>query len=333
MERYADSTRRSTTLATLFFSYSHKDEALRDQLQTQLSMLKRQGVIDTWHDRRIVAGENLDQAISTHVENDDIILLLVSPDFLASDYCYEVEMTRAMERHASRDAVVIPVILRPCDWHAAPFGKLMATPTDGRPVTQWPDRDEAFLDVVRSVRATAERLRHVEVKSLPAHAPQRTPAITSSATRSQTPPRSSNLALAKRFSDRDKDAFLHEAFDYMASFFENSLSEIGARNSGVEGAFRRVDANRFFATVYRNGKAVTRCTIFMGGMLGRGINFHNGETSDSNSCNESVNVDADDQTCFLRPMMSFGRQSEPKLTFEGAAEYLWQMFIHPLQSR
>lgn len=122
-------------MATLFFSYSHKDEALRDQLETQLAMLKRQGVIETWHDRRIVAGSDLDHAINAHVETDEVILLLVSPDFLASDYCYEIEMTRAMERHAVGEAVVIPIILRPCDWHGSPFGKLVATPPDGRPVT------------------------------------------------------------------------------------------------------------------------------------------------------------------------------------------------------
>lgn len=331
MERYVGIIRRSNTLATLFFSYSHKDEALRDQLQTQLSMLKRQGVIETWHDRRITAGDNLDHAISAHVENDDVILLLVSPDFLASDYCYEVEMTRAMERHQAGQAIVIPVILRPCDWHGAPFGKLMATPTDGRPVTQWPDRDEAFLDVVRSVRAAVEKLSLT--KTMPARSSVRSASPSVAAVASVASPRSSNLALAKRFTDRDKDAFLHEAFDYVASFFENSLTEIAARNPGIEGVFRRVDANRFFGTVYREGNAISRCTIFMGGMLGRGINFINGETIDSNSCNESITVDADDQSCFLRSLMGMGRRSEHKLTFEGAAEYLWEMFIRPLQSR
>ena len=158
-------------MATLFFSYSHADEGLRDQLETQLAMLKRQGIIETWHDRRIVAGENLDHAIGAHVENDDVVLLLVSPDFLASDYCYDVEMMRAMERHAAGEAVVIPVILRACDWHAAPFGKLMATPTDGRPITQWPDRDQAFLEVAKAVRAAVKKLEGKTAAATPAKAP------------------------------------------------------------------------------------------------------------------------------------------------------------------
>ena len=145
-------------MATLFFSYSHKDEALRDQLETQLAMLKRQGVIQTWHDRRIGAGQEFAREIDAHIETDDIILLLVSPDFIASDYCYEQEMARAMARHDAGEAVVIPVILRPCDWRGAPFGNLNATPPDGRPITQWPDRDHAMLEVAQAVRRTVERL-------------------------------------------------------------------------------------------------------------------------------------------------------------------------------
>ena len=320
-------------MATLFFSYSHADEGLRDQLEIQLAMLKRQGTIETWHDRRIVAGENLDHAIGAHVESDDIVLLLVSPDFLASDYCSDVEMMRAMERHAAGEAVVIPVILRACDWHAAPFGKLMATPTDGRPITQWPDRDQAFLEVAKAIRAAVQKLEGKTAAAAPAKAPAPLPAATGSG--SPLPgPRSSNLALAKRFSDRDKDAFLREAFDYMASYFENSLAELEQRNAGVEGTFRRVDANRFFATAYRDGKATARCTIYLGGMMGAAINFVQGETTESNSFNESVRVEADDQSCHLRSMgMSYGQGADAKLTFEGAAELFWQDFIRPLQHR
>lgn len=135
----------------MFFSYSHDDEKLRDQLEKQLAMLKRQGVIETWHDRRIGAGENIAPAIDEHINRDDIILLLVSADFIASDYCYDIEMKRAMQRQDAGEAVVIPVILRACDWHHAPFGKLNATPGDGKPITQWSDIDEAFLQVGKSV--------------------------------------------------------------------------------------------------------------------------------------------------------------------------------------
>ena len=122
-------------MAVLFFSYSHKDEALRDKLEVHLAMLKRQGVIETWHDRRIVAGDEFAGRIGEELERADIVLLLVSPDFLASDYCYDIEMARAMERHEAGETRVMPVLLRPCDWRDAPFGKLNATPKDGKPVS------------------------------------------------------------------------------------------------------------------------------------------------------------------------------------------------------
>ncbi len=313
-------------LPTVFFSYSHLDEALRDQLEKQLAMLKRQSVIETWHDRRIGAGNDLDRAITAQIETAEIILLLVSPDFLASDYCYDREMLRAMERHEAGHAIVIPVILRACEWHGAPFGKLMATPTDGKPITQWPDRDQAFLEVARAVRAAAQRLPG---KSLAARAPA--PRFAEVAP--EFGPRSSNLRLAKQFTERDKDAFRVAGFDYLAKFFENSLSEIGQRNHDIEGTYRRVDSNRFTAVVYRGGNAVARCTVFMGGFLGNGIAYAANETADSNSFNENLTVEADDQSIFFRSMgmSSFGGRRQEHLSAEGAAELFWNILIAPLQ--
>jgi hypothetical protein len=142
----------------VFVSYSHKDEALREKLGTHLSLLRRQGVISDWHDRRIGAGQEWAGAIDEHLDSTAVILLLVSADFLASDYCYDMEMTRALQRHDSEDACVIPVILRSVDWRGAPFAKLQALPKDGRPVTSWPNEDEAFTDVASGVRKAVEKL-------------------------------------------------------------------------------------------------------------------------------------------------------------------------------
>lgn len=315
-------------MTKVFFSYSHKDEALRDQLEVQLAMLKRQGMIDTWHDRRIGAGQELDGAISDELLSADIVLLLVSPDFLASDYCYDREMAAAMERHEKGEAVVIPVVLRPCDWHPAPFGKLMATPADGKPITQWPDRDLAMLDVVKDIRRAAERTTKPEQR------PSRQAARLALDVRT-VGPRSSNLGLAKTFTDRDKDRFKSEAFEYLAKYFENSLEELGRRNDGVEGDFRRVDANRFTSAVYRHGKALARCTVYMGGgHFSDGINYVDGETMSSGTMNESLSVDADDRSMFLRSMgmHSYGRREDEHLSLEGGAELFWSMFIGHLQA-
>ncbi len=321
-------------LPSVFFSYSHADEDLRDQLEKQLAMLKRQAAIETWHDRRIGAGQNIDHAIDNHINSDEIILLLVSADFLASDYCYDTEMKRAMERHHAGEAIVIPVILRACDWHHAPFGKLNATPRDGKPITQWPDIDEAFLQVAKAVREAAGRVNGV---ATPALQPAPKVAVSDGSAPAQVAgPRSSNLRLAKTFPQRDRDRFQLDTFEFIARYFENSLAELGARNTGFEGVFRRVDANRFFATVYRDGKDIARATIYTGGDgFGRGINYIQGETMQSNSMNESLSVQADDQTLYLTSsgMASFGGDRDQKLSQEGAAELLWSILIGRLQQR
>ncbi|MDX2029971.1 MAG: toll/interleukin-1 receptor domain-containing protein [Blastocatellia bacterium] len=145
----------------LFFSYSHKDEALREELVKHLAGLKRSGVLETWDDRNIDAGDEWAASIDQHINSAHIILLLISPDFIASTYCYEVEMKRAMERHESRDAVVIPVILRPCDWNNLPFSGLQALPLNADPVVsaKWSYPDEAFANIALGIRKVAEKLR------------------------------------------------------------------------------------------------------------------------------------------------------------------------------
>ncbi|WP_181357317.1 COR domain-containing protein [Stenomitos frigidus] len=136
----------------LFYSYAHKDEALRDELEVRLKLLQRQKLIQPWHDRRIIPGTDWKQELDNNLEQADIILLLVSPDFINSDYCYEKEMTRALERHDAGEALVLPILLRPVNWNALPFSRLQAMPTDLRPVTKWPDRDEAWLNVETIIR-------------------------------------------------------------------------------------------------------------------------------------------------------------------------------------
>jgi hypothetical protein len=317
-------------MTSVFFSYSHADENLRDRLEVHLAMLQRQGQIDVWHDRRLPPGDHIDKGISEHLEQADLILLLVSPEFLASPYCYDVEMTRSMERHAAGRARVLPVILRPCDWHAAPFGKLLATPQDWKPITRHPDLDEAFLEVTNAIKAAIGTQKPAKAKVDRSAAPASAPA-----SRAQAGPRSSNLRIRKAFTEADKDRFLDDAFEFIAKFFENSLAELSGRNSGIECAFKRVDAVSFTATVYVNGDATCRCSIRHGGSqsFGAGITYSRGGLRDT-SYNESLSVEHDEQGLFLRPLgmaMSRGTGSGSNLTFEGAGEYYWSIFVEPLQ--
>lgn len=136
---------------SLFISYSHKDEHLRNELDAHLKILERKECIDVWHDRRIEAGDDWKTTIDENLERSDLILLLVSSDFLASDYCYDVEARRALARSKSGEARVIPVILRPCNWKIAEFAGLQALPRDGRPVIEWPSRDSAWLNIEEGI--------------------------------------------------------------------------------------------------------------------------------------------------------------------------------------
>jgi len=137
----------------LFYSYSHRDEDLRNELAKHLTVLKRAGLIEEWYDRKIMPGEEWDGQISAHLNEAQVILLLISVDFLASKYCFDIETKRALERHQANTARVVPIILRPVHWKLAPFAALQALPKDARAVTEWPNQDQAFVNVCEGILA------------------------------------------------------------------------------------------------------------------------------------------------------------------------------------
>lgn len=149
-----------------FISYSHRDEEFKDELVVHLANLKRQGKIQAWQDRDIEAGTEWDTEIKQQLESADLILLLITPRFLASDYCYDLEMQRAVQRHNEGTARVIPIIVKPCDWQGTPFSKLQVVPKDAKPITTWNDQDDAFLNVVQSIRKAVESLQSGKDNSL-----------------------------------------------------------------------------------------------------------------------------------------------------------------------
>jgi tetratricopeptide (TPR) repeat protein len=143
----------------VFFSYSHQDEEFKDELVKHLSILQRQGVISGWHDRMIQPGSDWNREIDASLSSADIILLMVSSDFLASDYCWGVEVQKAMQRHEAGEACVIPVILRYVDWEETPIATLQALPKNAEPIASWVDRDQAFTDVAKGIRVIANTMQ------------------------------------------------------------------------------------------------------------------------------------------------------------------------------
>lgn len=155
---FAKVSPRPASAVSVFISYSHADDLLRRELDKHLKVLERQGIIRAWHDRMIGAGAEWAGAIDARLEDARVILLLISADFIASEYCYDVEMRRALARHEAREALVVPVMLRAVALTGTPFAKLQALPRDAKPVQTWADRDSAFVDIADGLRNAIQDL-------------------------------------------------------------------------------------------------------------------------------------------------------------------------------
>jgi hypothetical protein len=144
--------------AKVFCSYSHTDEKFRSQLETHLALLSQQDAIHVWHDRRIEPGADWKKEIDKNLEEADIVLLLISADFMASQYCTGIEMKRALDRQDIGSTRVVPILIRKCDLQGAPFAGLQWLPTGSKPVKNWTDRDAAWTDVAKGIRGVVASL-------------------------------------------------------------------------------------------------------------------------------------------------------------------------------
>jgi predicted ATP-binding protein involved in virulence len=158
------------TAIKIFYSYARKDRELRDTLDKHLAPLLEAGRVETWHDLQLEPGIEWEPDLLAQMKAADIILLLISVDFLASQYCYSTELQVAIDRHNAGQAKVIPVILRPCDWNHdfVPFSKLNVLPPGAKPVTSWPDPDEAYAIVAQEIRKV---LHYLQPDNLPPKTP------------------------------------------------------------------------------------------------------------------------------------------------------------------
>jgi hypothetical protein len=239
-------------------------------------------------------------------------------------------MKRAIEKHEDESAVVIPVILRPCDWRSAPFGHLSATPTDGKPVSMYANQDEAFAIVAKDVREAAKSV------PTPESAPKGEQYRVGSQMSRTRGDRSSNLRIKRKFDDHERDEFLEDSYEYIARYFEGSLQELSARNPHIETKFKRLSETRFAAFIYESGERVAECSVYYGeGTFGSsGIAYSLSGDVQRNSFNELFSVVDDGYTLKLKPsgiQILFDDRRKEALSKQGAAEYYWSLFIKPLQ--
>lgn len=320
--------------ARVFISYAHKDEPLLQELAAQLKILERNGLIEHWHDRKIIPGEAWDERIKAELEAADIILLLVSHDFINSDYCWGVEIARAIARHDAKTACVIPIVLRDCLWQDAPFAKIQGLPKDMRPVVDWPSRDAAFADVARGIKRAVTELAARRTGKAPSDSSGASePGASDVAGLSdQSASRPARPRLKREFSDLDKDEFTDNAFTAIKTYFEHALTDLTGEDASINCRFKEIDANRFTAVAYRSGRKVAACTITRGGMHGAtAVMYVEQENAPPNTCNEELHVEHDGSGLYLKPLMGtfLGQagRSNDKMNPEEAAEYLWGRFI------
>lgn len=221
----------------VFISYARADKKLRDRLEIHLSLLQAQGLINGWSDNQINAGQVRLQEIDVHLNAAQVILFLVSPDFIASQYNSGLEMKRAMQKHAAKEAHVIPVILRPVDWKTAPFGALQPLPFSGKPVTKWTNRDEAFAAIAEGIRALVENMLKEGTQGVhePGPSPHSEPTASAVAPTAPTPARQFSAATVAPTMLRKA---MHRA--YNRSEFEILCRDLGLSYDDIAGEILEV---------------------------------------------------------------------------------------------
>lgn len=306
----------------VFISYSHRDAVALDRLHTHLAPLLSEGLIDAWFDREILAGGNIDAEIDKALEYCDVFLMLVSPDFLASDYCVNIEMERALERHNYDGVPVIPIIVEPCDWTSSPLGKFKALPRDGKSISEWPNQNSAYLDVVRELRRILETRR--DTVSGAEHTPFFGGTL-------DTPPVAPSYRIQKDFDEIDRSEFRETAFATIQDYFQQQIDMINMIDD-LHGRFVSHGPSSFGCTIVNRARlrnhGTAHITVHCGNSgIGLGdISYSFSENADPNMANGIFHIEADNYEQYLVNTIGF-RDNQGRLTPQSAAECLWTEFI------
>ena len=197
----------------VLISYAHEDDAFLDLLHKHLAMLRREGVITEWFDRKILPGGEIDNEISEKLETCELFFPLVSADFLSSSYCYDAEMTRALERQRAGELRIVPIIVRPCDWISSPLARFKALPRDGKAVSTWSDKDEALLNIVEGLREVLTQ--------------EKTEASGEEARMSSDhQPETRKYRVHRNFNEIDRGNYRDQSFREIRAYFDASATEL-----------------------------------------------------------------------------------------------------------
>ncbi len=301
-----------------FISYSHRDAAALDRLHVHLAVLRREGLIDSWFDRDILAGDNLDQEIAERLETSGLFLLLVTPDFLNSDYCVENEMARAMARQAAGEARVIAIIVEPCDWQSTNLRSIKVVPQDGRAVSEWTNPNSAYLNVVQEIR------RAIEADQRQAEPTRRGAAPVASADFQR------RYRAKRDFDDIDRGEFRQAAFDQMRDYFQSAVAELDSLDD-FRARFRELSSTSFGCTIVNRARdrGTAHLTVHTrrGGRSGFGDVFWSFEENASeDGAHGWLSIGHDEFELYLQSSaFHMGRgEDRSRMTPLQAAQLLWE---------
>jgi hypothetical protein len=310
--------------ATAFISYAHADEQAVGRLHKHLAMLKREGTLNAWTDHAILPGDRVDGAISAQLERSTIFVALVSPDYLASRYCYEKEFELALALAQAGRMRIVPVIIEPCDWLSAPLKEFLALPKDGQAISGWTNQNNAFLDVVTGLR---------RILTVPDAGQESNPGYGPAA----VPPRVGTVQQPRIKQDFDaiqRADFADKTFAVIQDYFRASCDEL-TRIEDLRARFEVMDPTAFTCTVVnrgrlRGGEAHITVRNGKGRSMGFGgdISYVNQRYAEANTSNGSIRVEHDDYNLFLAMDQcgAPGRDNK-KITPEQAAARLWIEFV------
>jgi len=297
-----------------FISYSHADEKAVEKLHKHLAMVQREGLLSVWYDQKILPGGVIDAEISQRVEKSGLFLALTSPDFLASNYCYENEFGRALARSAEARLRIVPVILEPCEWLASPLKQFKALPKDGKPISQWTNENIAYLDVVTGLRRLlSEGAGVMEVPDRP------------------NAKGSPKVKIKRDFDSIQKSDFADNAFATIRAYFEASCAELSRVGDDLRAKFELMSDVSFSCTVVnraltRGGEASITVHNLQGRPFGGDIIYAYSRRSEPNMSHGSIRVETNEYNMSLS--IDFGtRGKAADYTAEQVAASLWLDFI------
>lgn len=301
---------------TAFISYSHADEKSLERLHKHLAMMKRDGSLRAWYDHEIMPGDRIDGLVSENLSSSQIFLALVSANFLDSQYCYEKEFREALKLEEAGRLQIVPIILEACDWLSSPLKQFKALPKDGKPISDWANQNNAFLDVVNGLRRIVDD-----------HQPSTDDAIARG-----IPILRRQVKIKRQFDTIQKAEFADKAFATIKAYFEASCTELNRVGDDLRARFEPMSDSAFSCTVVNRalahgGEASITVHNRQGNHpFGGDIVFAYARRADAGMSNGAIRVEADDYNMSLTAdFLSYG--SARNYTAEQAAEHLWVEFV------